>query len=291
MSKPDTPCLPGCREVKSLMTRTVVHAIGCVNWGDLVAPKAEAPQCRCGVEIGHVCHSSVCVPVCDYHEFDCPERDKAEAPPATPKDVVRTPGCSVLSEVGQWGCSYHQAGDHCAGDNGTDSTETFFRWPIQKPAPPAPVSEPPIDPLQTLDAQLWAKEFMRIWSGRWAEVDEGLMIAWFANAIMRGFDEASNRTRAAAERDALKAQNADLEADYQRIIREIIPHAKPASGREDDQLEPPWEVVSRLAAELERLRDLISALSETVDGEKPTGKAIEALEMGRAIRAAREAGK
>lgn len=72
-------------------------------------------------------------------------------------------------------------------------------------------SEPPIDPLQTLDAQLWAKEFMRIWSKRWAEVDEALMIAWFANAIMRGFDESSAISRPEieslkAERDALKAE-------------------------------------------------------------------------------------
>lgn len=30
---------------------------------------------------------------------------------------------------------------------------------------------------------------MRIWAGRWDEVDEALMIAWFANAIMRGWDD------------------------------------------------------------------------------------------------------
>lgn len=58
---------------------------------------------------------------------------------------------------------------------------------------PAPAPEP--DPLLGIDAQKWAQEFMRIWSGRWAEVDEGLMIGWFANAIMRGYDEGQHRLR------------------------------------------------------------------------------------------------
>lgn len=46
-----------------------------------------------------------------------------------------------------------------------------------------------------MDAQAWAKEFMRIWSGHVIgegdTVDEGLMIGWFANAIMCGYDASS----------------------------------------------------------------------------------------------------
>lgn len=60
---------------------------------------------------------------------------------------------------------------------------------------PKPAPAPAPDPLKGIDAQKWAKEFMRIWSGRWSEVDEGLMIGWFANAIMRGFDEGQRRLR------------------------------------------------------------------------------------------------
>ncbi len=56
--------------------------------------------------------------------------------------------------------------------------------------------KPATNPLTGMDAQEWAKEFMRIWAGRWAEVDEALMISWFANAIMRGFDEGRRRTDA-----------------------------------------------------------------------------------------------
>lgn len=44
-------------------------------------------------------------------------------------------------------------------------------------------------PLQSFDAVDWAKEFMRIFDKRRDEIDEALMLTWFANALMRGFDE------------------------------------------------------------------------------------------------------
>ena len=40
-----------------------------------------------------------------------------------------------------------------------------------------------IDLQRTMDAQEWAKEFIRINGG-----DEATMIGWFANAIMVGYD-------------------------------------------------------------------------------------------------------
>lgn len=47
-----------------------------------------------------------------------------------------------------------------------------------------------IDPLLTIDAKLWADEFMatkqRLGD---AEFDHAMMLGWFANAIMRGYDE------------------------------------------------------------------------------------------------------
>lgn len=44
------------------------------------------------------------------------------------------------------------------------------------------------DLLQTMDAQAWSKEFWRLWGHRLNEIDRDLMIAWFANAIMTGWD-------------------------------------------------------------------------------------------------------
>ena len=43
----------------------------------------------------------------------------------------------------------------------------------------------------TMDAQVWAKEFIRIKNEVNFEIDEGLMIGWFANAIMAGHDAAT----------------------------------------------------------------------------------------------------
>ena len=46
------------------------------------------------------------------------------------------------------------------------------------------------------DARVWAKEFMQEWrkhSNRDSWIDESLMISWFANAIMAGYDEAKRR--------------------------------------------------------------------------------------------------
>jgi hypothetical protein len=41
------------------------------------------------------------------------------------------------------------------------------------------------DPLHTMDPRAWAAGFMRITGGK---ADEDVMLAWFSNAIMCGWD-------------------------------------------------------------------------------------------------------
>lgn len=48
----------------------------------------------------------------------------------------------------------------------------------------------------TMDAQVWATEFCRLNNAS----DKGMMLGWFANAIMAGFDEASRRAEEKAVR-------------------------------------------------------------------------------------------
>jgi hypothetical protein len=55
-----------------------------------------------------------------------------------------------------------------------------------------PPHERPDWPLSSFDARDWAKEFMKI-ADKGAVVDEAWMTTWFANALMRGFDEHSSR--------------------------------------------------------------------------------------------------
>lgn len=49
------------------------------------------------------------------------------------------------------------------------------------------------DPSQSFDATVWAKNFMNIFGDRRQDIDEALMLTWFANAIMRGWDEHARR--------------------------------------------------------------------------------------------------
>lgn len=48
------------------------------------------------------------------------------------------------------------------------------------------------DLFQTMDAQVWAKEFINVIAGfpDILSIDEAFMIGWFANAIMAGYDKA-----------------------------------------------------------------------------------------------------
>ena len=71
-----------------------------------------------------------------------------------------------------------------------------------------------IDPLTTMDAKLWADEFMAT-KARLGdkEFDHAMMLAWFANAIMVGYDEGQRRKDADAQATiaALQARVQELE--------------------------------------------------------------------------------
>lgn len=47
----------------------------------------------------------------------------------------------------------------------------------------------------SIDAVVWAKEFMRCYKKFGYEVDEDTMRGWFASSIMAGFDEANRRNK------------------------------------------------------------------------------------------------
>jgi hypothetical protein len=57
-----------------------------------------------------------------------------------------------------------------------------LEWALRSGHCPA---ERPDFPYCSFDARDWASEFCRLFPGH----DEGLMIGWFANALMRGFDQ------------------------------------------------------------------------------------------------------
>lgn len=81
-----------------------------------------------------------------------------------------------------------------------------------KPEPQAQAGEPETFDTSNMDAMHWAKAFasrFTVWSQQHGVESDtaGLMLGWFANAIMAGYDEASRRnSEAIAKKDAaLKA--------------------------------------------------------------------------------------
>lgn len=57
-----------------------------------------------------------------------------------------------------------------------------------------PLEDRPDWPLPSFDAQDWAKAFMKIVANG-AVVDEAWMTTWFANALMRGYDQRTSEER------------------------------------------------------------------------------------------------
>lgn len=59
-----------------------------------------------------------------------------------------------------------------------------------------------------MNAEDWAKEFMRIFSGHVCgeneKIDEGSMIGWFANAILTGYDSKPDHDELARKLDIAK---------------------------------------------------------------------------------------
>ena len=58
-----------------------------------------------------------------------------------------------------------------------------------------PANERPDWPLPSFDARDWAAEFCRIAKTHGQEIDESWMVAWFANALMRGYDQGKSEGR------------------------------------------------------------------------------------------------
>jgi len=114
--------------------------------------------------------------------------------------------------------------------------------PQATPKPPATCSEAGStraltdahELLNTMDGVVWAKEFCRITGF----TDEGWAIAWFCNAIMAGYDEATRRI----DRDLAKAwsePSAPVETSQaeDRVIRDrdgvvLCPHGRPMTCAE-----------------------------------------------------------
>lgn len=119
-----------------------------------------------------------------------------------------------------------------------DAWVSFWREAIetQERAGPSPTVDPNW-PLQSFDAQDWAKAFMDLWSARRAEIDEALMLGWFACALMRGFDEARWRAKPVnpAPSPVLSALADAAGPELDALVGLLGPNVQPRSPAEDDR--------------------------------------------------------
>ncbi len=101
-----------------------------------------------------------------------------------------------------------------------------------------PPHERPDWPLPSFDARDWATAFLSAYEKAGDDfLDEGTMIAWFANALMRGFDEATARHSnhdLVVSRDALLRRVAALEEALKPFGKEADARGHLALGPDID---------------------------------------------------------
>lgn len=102
----------------------------------------------------------------------------------------------------------------------------------------------------TMDARKWAEAFCGIFKDRRDEIDEELMLGWFANAIMVGFDHARNTAD-----HIIRGQNRELSAMSYQISLHC--HQRPRKN-----VEPQTERERELAEAWMEDRSLLSFVRE-----------------------------
>lgn len=102
-------------------------------------------------------------------------------------------------------------------------------------APERPVTAS-TDFSESFDARDWAKAFVEhVTANPAIAADEGTMLAWFANALMRGYDERENRLReAAASSDASPRAGGETPMiDPKRIAADAVQRLADSEPDED----------------------------------------------------------
>jgi len=128
--------------------------------------------------------------------------------------------------------------------------------------------------LGSMDAKVWTDEFMAT-KARLGnkEFDHAMMLAWFANAIMAGFDEANRRAQRAldAEREKVKELVAN-QAEYEKCTDEQITALNQGCLDYEKQ-------IATLQAQLAALRHDYAQLKEAYDAKEsgvPLGPVVGA---------------
>lgn len=130
--------------------------------------------------------------------------------------------------------------------------------------------------LGTMDAKVWTDEFMAT-KARLGnkEFDHAMMLAWFANAIMAGFDEANRRAQRALDAEREKVNGLEAELEEYRSIAEQQGASKAVS--ELATLQAQAKQLDRTLADVYQQRDGLQAQLRQVEGERAKWEDIAGL--------------
>lgn len=219
-------------------------------------------------------------------DVERPEGCPAQPPamdPVAPKTSGPVPKFPSTLEAKEWAAGFVKEGVEPQDYLGVDSEETLVAWfqaalsfayvrgseetlEKQKLAERAN----PVAPLDSFDARVWAKEFMRCNNGlsgpfvsSHVRVDEETMVGWFANALMRGYDERRSREgeikqKELSDRIDKQPEPGPFPADRLRDMARRIAELESWLGTkkyapEDNLASKTWTKLEQLTNRLERL--------------------------------------
>lgn len=151
-----------------------------------------------------------------------------------------------------------------------DHAEFEAEWAGRDP------KERPDWPLPSFDARDWAEAFCKTDAFLKCEIDEGMMVAWFANALMRGYDEAralascdgnpEGENPKGSSREAMTARCHEVAgALIERLKRTTDPvwqHTR------DEVIQEAISALSSSKARIETLETALKRIARQVDSEK-----------------------
>lgn len=108
------------------------------------------------------------------------------------RDLARaiTDGCPALRDA-MSACPASPASPYVDGPDHAERNRMAAAY--KPPGGSWTVNPAPLDPMKTMDGNLWAQEFVRLHGG-----DHGLMLSWFCAAIMTGYDEGARKYKPAS---------------------------------------------------------------------------------------------
>jgi hypothetical protein len=185
-----------------------------IDWSKPGAPAVAQSSTAGAAKGGNTCAESEAYAEADFRKSLEPIPPLTAPAPITAQPLPQPWRQYVARAYVEW-----REHDHTTPDDVLDLMRDIL-YAAEKSAAPAPQQSESTDTLgaklhDTMDAKVWADEFCRLNNA----ADNGMMLAWFANAIMVGYDFAKREVAKAAP--AAPVQTAELADVIKAKVDEI----------------------------------------------------------------------